>query len=209
MEQFRVAKRRGKERKPLPSVEFLNECFTHDRVNGLLFWKERPASHFPTLKAALGWNGRFPGTEAGSKCCRPNGKHRYRDVGLKLAANGEAYLYSVHLLIWLMLGNEVPENCEVDHKDRDPWNNLEDNLRVATPTQNMQNAGGHKSKKSGLPKWVYKDKTCYQARLRVGEKVLFIGNFHDPIEAHLTTLKKAQELHGEFVNCGCDPQCSI
>ncbi len=200
---------RGHARKPLPPIEFLRECFDAQFFRGCLMWRTRPLSHFPDALAHSNWNKRFAGTEAGSKCARPDGKHRYRDVGLKIAAEGKAYLYSVHIIMWAMAGRPLGLGDEIDHKNRDAWDNRLRNLRRATPAQNMQNAGGHKNKKSGLPKWVYVDKTCYMAKVRINKKEFFLGNFHDPMDAHLTAFRKARKANGIFVNCGCDTPCQI
>lgn len=202
MNQEPIAKvrRRGKERKPLPSLGFLIECFTHDRPNGVLIWNTRPVSHFPSEEAAKNWNRRFAGTEAGSKCCRPNGARRHRDVGLKLAADGKAYLYSVHLIIWLMLGREIPENYEIDHRDRDPWNNHEDNLRLATPADNVRNRIAQLGKKSKLPKCVFRDRQYFRVQIKIGSEVVFCKNYKTEEEAILVAKEKLGEHHKDFAN---------
>jgi len=46
--------------------------------------------------------------------------------------------YYVHLIIWCMLHGYWSE-VEIDHKDQDPSNNREDNLREASHKCNMQN----------------------------------------------------------------------
>ena len=51
----------------LPSLEYLNECFIYDGVQGVLIWKERPQSHFKTVKGMNQFNNSYVGTIAGSK----------------------------------------------------------------------------------------------------------------------------------------------
>lgn len=47
--------------------------------------------------------------------------------------------WRVHRLIWIWHHGAIPKNYLVDHIDGDPTNNHIENLRLATPTQNMLN----------------------------------------------------------------------
>jgi hypothetical protein len=51
----------------LPTVKYLNECFTYDENKGVLIWKSRPQNHFKTLKGREQFNSNYAGTIAGSK----------------------------------------------------------------------------------------------------------------------------------------------
>jgi hypothetical protein len=52
----------------LPSVEYLNECFSLNEETGILYWKNRPIKHFNYDKSIYNnWNSRFPGKIAGSR----------------------------------------------------------------------------------------------------------------------------------------------
>jgi hypothetical protein len=48
-----------------PSVKYLNECFYLDTKTDLLYWKERPVSHFATEMAAKKTNASCGGKLAG------------------------------------------------------------------------------------------------------------------------------------------------
>jgi len=53
--------------------------------------------------------------------------------------NGYQQHIFLHEAIIQLSGQIVQPGEEIDHKDRDPLNNLDDNLRICTNTQNQQN----------------------------------------------------------------------
>lgn len=58
--------------------------------------------------------------------------------------------YRNNRVVWLLVhGEEPPKNLVVDHIDRDPKNNLIDNLRLLTHAENHQNTNPPKNNKSG------------------------------------------------------------
>jgi hypothetical protein len=46
---------------PLPSLEYLQECFEYNRDTGELFWKVRPLHHFIDDRAWKSCNTRYAG----------------------------------------------------------------------------------------------------------------------------------------------------
>src|ERR1700747_2936160 len=56
----------------------------------------------------------------------------------------------LHRIIYAIYHGEMPEGKEVDHKDRNPLNNLPDNLRAATRGLNNFNSNRIKPSKSGI-----------------------------------------------------------
>ena len=64
------------------------------------------------------------------------GNHSYRVFRFK----GELLLE--HRVIWELLNGPIPEGLDIDHVDRDRSNNLIENLRVATRSQNLHNNSG-------------------------------------------------------------------
>lgn len=87
----------------------------------------------------------------------------------------------------------------VDHKDRNPFNNQKNNLRIATPTQNCANSGKRSSNWSQF-KGVRKrdNKNYYEACITIKGKYIYLGSYKTQKEAALAYDKKALEIHGEF-----------
>lgn len=101
------------------------------------------------------------------------------------------------------LANEVLQidrRIKIDHKDRNPLNNLEDNLRIATPSQNMANRAKQRRKCSSIYKGVSfrKYNLDWESYIMKNRKRIHLGIFKDEKEAALAYNKAAIELFGEF-----------
>lgn len=179
--------------KELPSAEYLHECFLYDETTGILTWKVRPRSHFLTKQSHSCFNTKYAGTEAGTKLHRRGGKPHMITVGC-----GFLHLFAAHRLIFKMKGVEIPDGMEIDHKNRNPWDNSWENLRLATPEQNAQNRSGFRWKKNKLPKGVYKNGNLYQARVGFQKKDIYIGTFKTVADARQAYLVAAERIQGEF-----------
>lgn len=62
---------------------------------------------------------------------------------------GSEKLY-VHRIVWELINGVIPEGMIIDHKDRNPGNNLIENLRLATHTENMNNCKTRKDNPLGI-----------------------------------------------------------
>lgn len=192
---------RGLPRIELPSLEYLQECFDYNPETGLLFWKARPLHHFLGTKGQNSWNARFAGTEAGNRYYR-KGEREYRSVGLLDKDKGRARLYHVHLLVMKMLRRDMEPGQEVDHINHDKWDNRACNLRVCSPAENCRNTRGQSTKKSRLPKGVFRDRQYLIAKITVGGESHVLGYFKTPEEAHQCYKEHADRLHKEFACYG-------
>lgn len=87
----------------------------------------------------------------------------------------------------------------VDHKDRNGLNNLSDNLRVCTKSQNQCNAKSRKNSVS-IHKGVgyFSRDAKWRAYIQINGKAKHIGLFETEKEAAIAYNKVAVELHGEF-----------
>ena len=152
-----------------------NDYLSYDPETGDLFWK-------PDANKSHRWNARWAGKSAG---CRKK-KHVVIQIYGKF--------YQAHRVIWHMRTGAWPEG-EIDHKDRDGFNNRWDNLRVATPAQNLVNRDFKRGAMRGvtLSKGKY-----YQAQIGYRGKNIFLGTYKTAEEAHAAYLQKAKELYGEF-----------
>ena len=54
--------------KPLPDIQYLDECFDYDGETGSFTWKERPRHHFATDRGRKITNTSCAGTVAGERC---------------------------------------------------------------------------------------------------------------------------------------------
>lgn len=176
-------------------ASFLSECFTYSPESGLLFWKHRPISHFPTKQGWHYFDVMFAGKVAGAQHSR-NG--RPKAIAISIHYGGKQIQLLAHQVIYAIMGVCIPEGLEVDHQDGNPFNNRWDNLRLATPSQNGANRRRNVEKKSGLPKGVYKKGGRFEAAMRSAGKYIYCGSFPTPEAAHIAYCCKAQELFGEF-----------
>lgn len=107
---------------------------------------------------------------------------RYRQIQL----NGNK-LYE-HRIIYEMHYGPVPEGMEIDHIDRNKENNLIENLRAVTQSENQWNRGA-----SGFT--YLKGKGKFQAQIQVGDKRKYLGLYETPVDAHIAYLKAKEKYH--------------
>jgi hypothetical protein len=125
------------------NINYLRECLEVDFEAGELYWRRRPSAHFAAN--AQSWNTRFAGKKAG----------RYRKDGYyEVVINGKLHL--AHRVIWALFYDCWPGGV-IDHIDRNPSNNVIDNLRDVTQSVNLLNASRSIRNKSGC-KGVYQEK---------------------------------------------------
>ena len=113
----------------LPPLDMLNECFY--LLNGSLIWRERPLKHFTTQGYCDHWNKRF----AGKNACVEKGMG-YRHVCI----SGKRY--TAHRVIFYIHTGINPGELFIDHADGNRHNDLPENLRLATQSQNSVNFKG-------------------------------------------------------------------
>lgn len=108
--------------------------------------------------------------------------------------------YDAHRIAWLWMTGEYPESgFTIDHKTRDTRDYRWENLRLATPSQQMQNrfdSGRNTSGHTGVC-W---DKNRRKWLVRVGKK--HIGRFDSFEEAVAVREKASAEEFGEFKPIG-------
>lgn len=102
-----------------------------------------------------------------------------------------------------MLERKLKKGEWVDHINGDGLDNRRENLRLATPSQNMQNVGKRSHNTSGY-KGVSSCGSRWRATIRVNGKQKHLGVFATPELAHAAYCESADKLHGDFANYGED-----
>lgn len=106
--------------------------------------------------------------------------------------------YFSYRLAWLYVYGQFPDS-EIDHIDGNKKNNSIYNLRQASRHENAQNIKvAHKNNVSGFL-GVNKRGSRYRARIRIDGKLINIGQFDTPVEAHDAYMKAKDKLHPGFV----------
>lgn len=88
---------------------------------------------------------------------------------------------------------------DIDHKDNNGLNNQRNNLRVATRSQQVANAGPRNTNKCGLKgvSW-HKQARKWRAVIMVGAKQKYLGCYVDKEEAARAYDTAATQVFGEF-----------
>lgn len=160
------------------TAEFVRSILDYDPETGEFRWKARLANRIKI------------GDIAGH--IKANG-HRY--IGIK---GGTEYLAS--RLAWLIMTDKWPE-AEVDHENRNPADDRWDNLRPATPTQNIANRAT--SNPLGYKGVQYRPTLGkYVAKIMINKKQIYLGIFLTAEDAHAAYCKAAETEHGDFFHSG-------
>lgn len=157
------------------SIDFIRECFQYR--DGALYWKERPAHHFKRPNDHATFITRSAGKPAGRDDSRGY-------LNVKLRVGGKAVCISVHRIVWALHHGKWPDHT-IDHIDRNPRNNLIENLRDVTMSVNLLNRGNPNS--TGIP-GVNRNHGKFAAQIRIGDKYVHLGTFEttdDGLEARL------------------------
>ncbi len=124
-----------------PPFEVLQEAIA--LRGGELYWKQRPPSHFKTVRGVSVFNSRYSGSAAGTLL---GPKNLYKIVWITY--QGVKYQILAHIVVWALFYGEYPDSM-IDHEDGDGLNNDPSNLKLATQTQNMHNKRIYRNNKSG------------------------------------------------------------
>ena len=153
--------------------ERLKELLDYDPETGVFTWKSIVfGSHMKV------------GSVAGSM---------YSNGYLRIKINGKDY--RAHRLAWLYMYGCWPTN-QIDHINRVRDDNRIANLREATNKENQWNRGKQKSSTSGFTgvSW-HKKSGKWQSRIAVNKKVIQLGVFNTPEEAHAAYVRAKAEHH--------------
>ena len=167
-------------KKQLPDVEYLRQVLDYNPDTGIFIWKHRPNLMPKNNNARVGKN-------AGS--VNANGY---------LIIHIDGINYQAHRLAWAYIYNDIDID-QIDHINGAKSDNRICNLRKSTHGQNQQNRSKFKNNKSGF-KGVsfFKPLKKWRADLRVGKKLIYLGYFNTPQEAHNAYCNAARLYHGDY-----------
>lgn len=114
---------------------------------------------------------------------------------------------SLHGAIIHLSGQTIPDKHNIDHKDRNKLNNLKDNLRIVTESQNQQNRELQSNNLSGWKgvSWhLYNQK--WQAQIGVNGKPIHLGYFDTAEDAARAYNTAAIYYFGEFAVLNIIPE---
>jgi hypothetical protein len=129
---------------------------------------------------------------AGEIAGSPRSSKRY--LGIRL----DGVEYSSHRLAWFYVYGEWPK--EIDHKDRNKFNNAIANLRSCNRSQNEFNTPSRPNMYGlrGVEFYPKKKNKRFGSRIKVNGERIFLGLFLTPEDAHLAYLEAAKKYYGEF-----------
>ncbi|HCH9411448.1 homing endonuclease [Salmonella phage vaffelhjerte] len=158
--------------------EYLKSILEYDEHTGNFRWKFRK-------ELDNAWNARHAGCLAGGKS---NGY-------ISIRIDGKPYY--AHQLAFLYKKGYIPEN--IDHKDINPTNNVWDNLRESTESQNNANKSKYSNNTSGYKNVSWnKRANKWQVSITKDRKTIYGGIFSDLKEAVETANELRFEYFGEF-----------
>ena len=107
--------------------------------------------------------------------------------------------YFAHKIIYEMFNGPLPDGLIVDHKDRNTLNNLKENLRAVTYSQNSMNKRGNKIATSDYKgvSW-HKQKGKWVSAIKINGSHKHLGFFHEEYLAALAYDTAAKANHGEY-----------
>jgi hypothetical protein len=154
---------------PLPSIEIVEALFEYNPLTGEL----------TPVKPRKNWTD--------------SPKSGYQTVRI------EGRRYNISRICWLLGTKQDPGDLEIDHIDRDPYNNALSNLRLATRSQQLSNR--RRTSSSQLPKGVTfnKRRNTYGATWGENGRKRNLSGFDTAEEAHLFYLWNTRH-HGEFAD---------
>lgn len=157
-------------------IALLHSVLRYDAVTGILTWVK---TKYPERL----------GKEAGG--FDRNGYRRIEFAGK---------MFLAHRIAWAMHYGAWPD-CHIDHINGIRDDNRISNLRLCNFAGNRANSKLNSNNTSGyrgvVCRWPHREKS-WRAQIKHQGKLIYIGAFSSPEEAHAAYAKKAAELHGEF-----------
>jgi HNH endonuclease len=169
---------------PTLTVERLRAVLDYNPETGEFRWKERQAK-------GSGWYHKIFNTQFAGKPAGCPDVHGYIQIMI------DQRNYKAHRLAWLWTHGSLPADKEIDHRDRNPANNVLGHLRLATRRQQVANTG---PRKPGHPKgcyWSARDKK-WSAWIYIDGRKVSLGAFKRLENARAARFQAEAKYHGEW-----------
>lgn len=164
------------------SLETVQQLLHYSPETGEFLYKAREKGAFGNASRAF----RMAGKPAGM--IDKKGYLRIKLLGRHRAA---------HRLAWLLHTGNWPE-ADIDHKNGNKSDNRIENLRPASRSQNCANVPAKSHNKLGIKGVCFKPRQGYHAQIKKDGRVISLGHFDNPHDAHAAYVDAAHRLHGEF-----------
>ena len=111
-------------------------------------------------------------------------------------SNGKMRMFPMHRQI---LGLEFGDKRDGDHINHNTLDNRDENLRIATRSENGRNRGANANNTTGFKGVTWdKDRMKWRARIMLNRKMIHLGLFVTPEAAHSAYCEAAKQYHGDF-----------
>jgi len=161
-----------------------------------LMWKERSAESFKNHSSYLRFKKLCENEMAGWML---NKKRKSKHGGRywQVSVNGKC-MYC-HRIVWMLYNeSDIPDGFMVDHIDNNGLNNLPNNLRLSSNSENAHNRPMNTVNTSGY-KGVNKTKFgSYIARIGINNQRICLGSFDSAEKAHNIYAKASKSLVKQF-----------
>ena len=174
-------------------LDLLRDIFKYDPESGKLYHKFRTEEVCLKLRLVFRvvsnwdtWNKKYAGRVIGQK--RADGGY------VPVRVLGE--LLYLHRIVFAIVHGRWPDE-EIDHRNRKRGDNRIENIREATPSQNMVNRKSIRKEYTSY-RGVYFGKTEFYSQIQFEGVLYRLGSFSSELEAAKAYDKAAKDLHGEF-----------
>lgn len=173
--------------KPLPSLNYLTECFDYGPKSGSLKWRSRPLEHFASLAAQQRFNRLYARKEV-----RGHNRAGYSTVTINCTR------YMSHRICFVLTHGIDPGAMKIDHINGDNSDNSSSNLRLATDTQNASNRHRFNKNRSSGIRGVTFHGNRWVAYVYVNSQQIVLGRFVDRMEAKRVADAARRAMYGEY-----------
>jgi len=172
---------------PIPTIEYLQECFHYNTTSGVLYWKERPRKHFKTERAFNSWNGRYSFTRALN--------YVNKDGYLCGTLDGASFL--AHRVIYKIV-HGIDPNIVLHENGKTTDNKI---LSSGSLSDNSKDQKIRVDNKSGIAGVSLRESGKWMVRINIEGKLKYLGTYESFLEA-CCKRKSAEVQYGYHINHG-------